>query len=78
MDAVAFVRSPDGISVELLQRGEALGPEEPWLQHGKCWKLVALLTPGEGSDETFDSIGPNPHVVRMFIAEKGIEIATKP
>ncbi|MGD1988586.1 MAG: VOC family protein [Pseudomonadales bacterium] len=28
---MAFVRSPDGISVELLQRGEALGPEEPWL-----------------------------------------------
>ena len=28
---MAFVRSPDGISIELLQRGEALGPEEPWL-----------------------------------------------
>ena len=25
----------------------------------------------------FDSIGPNPHVVGMFIAEKGIEIATE-
>ena len=25
----------------------------------------------------FDSIGPNPHVVRMFIAEKGIEIPTE-
>ena len=22
----------------------------------------------------YDSIGPNPHIVRMFIAEKGIEI----
>ena len=27
---MAFVRSPDGISVELLQRGEPLGPAEPW------------------------------------------------
>ncbi len=28
---MAFVRSPDGISIELLQRGEALQPEEPWV-----------------------------------------------
>ena len=27
---MAFIRSPDGISVELLQRGEALAPAEPW------------------------------------------------
>ena len=27
---MAFVRSPDGISVELLQQGEALTPAEPW------------------------------------------------
>ncbi len=27
---MAFVRSPDGISVELLQRGNALEPAEPW------------------------------------------------
>lgn len=27
---MAFVRSPDLISVELLQRGEALPPTEPW------------------------------------------------
>ena len=27
---MAFVRSPDGISVELLQKGEALSPQEPW------------------------------------------------
>ena len=27
---MAFVRSPDLISVELLQRGEALAPAEPW------------------------------------------------
>src|SRR3954453_22082792 len=26
----AFVRSPDNISVELLQKGEALKPAEPW------------------------------------------------
>lgn len=28
---MAFVRSPDGISVELLQKGEPLPPAEPWL-----------------------------------------------
>ena len=28
---MAFVRSPDGISVELLQAGGALPPQEPWL-----------------------------------------------
>lgn len=27
---MAFVRSPDNISVELLQRGNALPPREPW------------------------------------------------
>jgi len=27
---MAFVRSPDGISIELLQKGEALEPAEPW------------------------------------------------
>jgi len=27
---MAFVRSPDGISVELLQKGDALEPKEPW------------------------------------------------
>lgn len=27
---MAFVRSPDGISIELLQRGAALAPSEPW------------------------------------------------
>ena len=26
----AFVRSPDGISIELLQQGGALPPQEPW------------------------------------------------
>ena len=28
---MAFVRSPDGISIELLQKGAALPPAEPWL-----------------------------------------------
>ena len=27
---MAFVRSPDNISIELLQKGESLPPEEPW------------------------------------------------
>lgn len=27
---MAFVRSPDGISIELLQKGEAKAPAEPW------------------------------------------------
>ncbi|OSM03972.1 VOC family protein [Magnetofaba australis] len=28
---MAFVRSPDGVSIELLQQGEALEPCEPWV-----------------------------------------------
>lgn len=28
---MAFIRSPDGISIELLQQGEPLPPCEPWL-----------------------------------------------
>lgn len=28
---MAFVRSPDGISIELLQKGERKAPAEPWL-----------------------------------------------
>lgn len=27
---MAFIRSPDGISIELLQQGESLPPREPW------------------------------------------------
>ena len=27
---MAFVRSPDGISIELLQKGEPKAPQEPW------------------------------------------------
>lgn len=36
---MAFVRSPDGISIELLQHGGALGPAEPWLsmQNTGAW-----------------------------------------
>ena len=35
---MAFIRSPDQISVELLQEGDALPPQEPWLSmpnHGE-------------------------------------------
>lgn len=28
---MAFVRSPDNISIELLQKGESLAPQEPWI-----------------------------------------------
>ena len=36
---MAFVRSPDGISIELLQRGEALPPLEPWasMENSGSW-----------------------------------------
>lgn len=27
---MAFIKSPDGISIELLQKGDALPPESPW------------------------------------------------
>lgn len=28
---MAFIRSPDNISIELLQKGSALAPKEPWV-----------------------------------------------
>lgn len=31
---MAFVRSPEGISIEILQKGDALAPKEPWLSMG--------------------------------------------
>jgi len=31
---MAFVRSPDNISIELLQKGNALEPSEPWTSMG--------------------------------------------
>jgi len=36
---LAFVRSPDNISIELLQKGEALAPAEPWasMQNTGVW-----------------------------------------
>jgi len=36
---MAFVRSPDGISIELLQQGEALAPQEPWasMENSGSW-----------------------------------------
>ena len=36
---MAFVRSPDGVSIELLQKGEALEPKEPWasMQNTGAW-----------------------------------------
>ncbi len=36
---MAFIRSPDGISIELLQKGEAKAPAEPWasMQNTGSW-----------------------------------------
>ena len=36
---MAFVRSPDGISIELLQKGDALAPQEPWssMENSGSW-----------------------------------------
>lgn len=31
---MAFVRSPDNVSIELLQKGEAMEPAEPWVSMG--------------------------------------------
>lgn len=36
---MAFIRSPDAISIELLQKGDALPPQEPWvsMENTGCW-----------------------------------------
>lgn len=35
---MAFIRSPDNISIELLQKGEPLPPQEPWLSMSNTGK----------------------------------------
>ena len=36
---MAFIKSPDGISIELLQEGEALSIQEPWqsMENSGTW-----------------------------------------
>jgi lactoylglutathione lyase len=36
---MAFIRTPDGISIELLQKGEPLPPREPWqsMENSGSW-----------------------------------------
>ncbi|SES85264.1 VOC family protein [Thalassotalea agarivorans] len=36
---MAFVKSPDGVSIELLQAGESLPPQEPWasMENSGSW-----------------------------------------
>ena len=36
---MAFVRSPDNVSIELLQKGDALPPQEPWasMENSGSW-----------------------------------------
>jgi lactoylglutathione lyase len=36
---MAFIRSPDNISIELLQKGKALAPREPWasMENSGIW-----------------------------------------
>ena len=36
---MAFIKTPDGISIELLQKGDALAPAEPWttMQNTGTW-----------------------------------------
>jgi len=36
---MAFIKSPDGISIELLQKGDHLSPQEPWasMQNTGTW-----------------------------------------
>jgi lactoylglutathione lyase len=35
---MAFIRSPDGISIELLQKGDSLPPQEPWVSMSNTGK----------------------------------------
>lgn len=36
---MAFIKSPDGISIELLQKGDALAPQAPWdsMENSGSW-----------------------------------------
>lgn len=41
---MAFVKSPDGISIELLQKGDPLPAEQPWvsMENSGSWKITEL------------------------------------
>jgi hypothetical protein len=41
---MAFVRTPDGISIELLQAGEALAPAEPWTSMANTGSWQSMTT----------------------------------
>ena len=41
---MAFVRSPDNISIELLQKGGSLPPREPWVSMPNTGRLVSAQT----------------------------------
>ena len=42
---MAFVRSPDGISIEILQDGEPLPEQEPWIsmENSGSWWLGTIF-----------------------------------
>ncbi len=42
---MAFIRSPDNISIELLQKGPALEPQEPWASMQNTGRLVGYRRP---------------------------------
>ena len=48
---MAFVRSPDDISIELLQKGAALAPAEPWLSMPNTGSWYCLLYTSDAADK---------------------------
>src|SRR3546814_16054982 len=47
---MAFVRSPDGISIELLQKGDSLPPKEPWASMQNTGSRYAERLPASPSE----------------------------
>ena len=45
---MAFVRSPDLVSIELLQKGDAMAPKEPWasMPNTETWGLATTCALG--------------------------------
>ena len=59
---MAFIRSPDKVSIEILQEGDALPPQEPWASMPNTGasrvRAMPRMTPFESTTETDTRAGP--------------------
>ena len=68
---MAFVRSPDKHSIELLQKGQPLPPQEPWASMTNTGTLVSALA-GRWRGSLYGSAAPHFPVARPRPSSRGL------